>query len=184
MTLRNTKVVVFVAVVLFFLLTILVYIQLSFPKSQSQSNHIGSIDLNSSLYQVNEVLVNRLNSSEYNAKIGIELTSYLDCPESALSLNVADGSILGSHGINTAVTYYFPKIDETKCDRSNNEHTYLLSANWNRRSDTDWKIIVPGYTNIEAGFPLFVAEINASTEFKKHDMSKYLQTKKQITLKI
>jgi len=79
--------------------------------------------------------------------IGLVLTSRFQCADiaRALELREYEGSILGSHGIDVAVTYFVPILHQERCQAGDGSHEYRVAVAWERRTDTEWTIVVPGY---------------------------------------
>jgi hypothetical protein len=118
---------------------------------------------------------------KYEADIGILLTSSYQCPKEAISVREYEGSILGSFGINKAVTYFLPQLEISKCTKNATESQYKFSVKWSRRSDIDWTILIPGYNgteNAHSEFMMFTEDItknNQSNQAKADELKEYLQ---------
>lgn len=118
---------------------------------------------------------------KYEADLGIMLTSNYQCPKEAISVKEYEGSILGSHGINKAVTYFLPQLDTSVCTKGNAENRYKVYVKWSRRSDTDWTILIPGYSGTENSHPefrMFIADItkdSISDQSKADQLKEYTQ---------
>lgn len=122
----------------------------------------------------------KLRLGEYEAEIGFLLTSPYDCPRENITLQEFEGSILGSHRIEKAVTYFLPRLETTGC-RKDGVNQYKLYTKWSRRSDTDWTIVVPGYfglENIDPEFKLYkfnvTKEVTPDPE-KTRELEDYVQ---------
>lgn len=117
---------------------------------------------------------------KYEADIGILLTSPYQCPKEAISVKEYEGSILGSFG-NKAVTYFLPQLNTTSCTKSGSENQYKLYVKWSRRSDTDWTILIPGYSGTENAnkeFMMFTQKITKNSQFdqaKADELKEYAQ---------
>lgn len=118
---------------------------------------------------------------KYKADIGILLMSPYQCPKEAISIKEYEGSILGSFGINKAVTYFLPQLNTALCTKSGSENQYKLYVKWSRRSDTDWTIVVPGYSgteNANKDFMMLTQEItknSQSYQTKADELKEYSQ---------
>jgi hypothetical protein len=78
--------------------------------------------------------------------IGLVLESRFRCDIArALELREYEGSILGSHGVDAAVTYFVPILHQDRCEPTEERHEYRVAVGWERRTDTEWTIVVPGY---------------------------------------
>ncbi len=78
--------------------------------------------------------------------IGLVLQSRFRCDIArALELREYEGSILGSHGVDVAVTYFVPILHQDRCEPTEERHEYQVAVAWERRTDTEWTIVVPGY---------------------------------------
>ena len=78
--------------------------------------------------------------------IGLVLHARYRCDiEDALELREYEGSILGSWGIDVAVTYFVPILHPERCQPSRDTHEYRVAVDWERRTDTPWTIAVAGY---------------------------------------
>ncbi len=80
------------------------------------------------------------------ATIELAVVAAFDCDPSAFSIEEREGSILGSNGIDTAVTYYRPVLATERCRGPAQPREYVLAVSWMRRSDTPWTIVVAPYT--------------------------------------
>ncbi len=78
--------------------------------------------------------------------VGLVLHARYRCDiEQALELREYEGSILGSWGIDVAVTYFVPILHPERCRPSRDTHEYRVAVDWERRTDTPWTIAVAGY---------------------------------------
>lgn len=118
---------------------------------------------------------------KYEADIGILLSSSYLCPKDVVTVKEYEGSILGSFGINKAVTYFLPQLETSRCTKGTTESQYKLLVKWSRRSDTDWTIVIPGYSgaeNTHSQFIMFTEEINKNgqpTQTKADELKEYVQ---------
>lgn len=118
---------------------------------------------------------------KYEADVGILLTSSYQCPKEAISVREYEGSILGSFGIDKAVTYFLPQLDTATCTKDDSQNQYKLYVKWSRRSDTDWTILVPGYSGTENAhreFMMFTENItkdSKSSQVKADELIEYIQ---------
>jgi len=80
------------------------------------------------------------------ATIELSVVAAFDCDPSAFVVEEREGSILGSHGIDTAVTYYRPVLLTERCRGPATPREYVFAVSWMRRSDTPWTIAVTPYT--------------------------------------
>lgn len=79
--------------------------------------------------------------------IGLVVRSPYRCDmRRALELREYEGSILGSHGIHVAVTYFVPILRTDGCELDRVPHEQAIAVPWERRADTEWTIVVAGYT--------------------------------------
>jgi hypothetical protein len=78
------------------------------------------------------------------AVVELTVNAAFDCPASAFAVDELEGSILGSNGIDRAVTYFIPKLAPEACKPSA-ARDYVLGMVWRRRTDTPWTIVVTPY---------------------------------------
>lgn len=79
------------------------------------------------------------------AIVELTVSAAFDCPVNAFVVDELEGSILGSHGIDRAVTYFVPRLGTERCTPSA-LRDYVLRVVWRRRTDVSWTIVVTPYT--------------------------------------
>ena len=86
--------------------------------------------------------------------VGLVMTSRYQCDISkALELREYEGSILGSQGVDVAVTYFVPILRHEQCELTKADIEYRIAVDWERRTDTPWTIVVPGYRGSDDRVP-------------------------------
>jgi len=79
------------------------------------------------------------------AVVELTVNTAFDCPTNAFVVDELEGSIMGSNGIERAVTYFIPKLVPERCKPSA-ARDYVLGMVWRRRTDMPWTIVVTPYT--------------------------------------
>src|SRR5262245_42413472 len=72
------------------------------------------------------------------AEIGLLVASPHVCAPGAVRVFEYEGSILGSFGIDKAVSWLFVDVDASRCRPDARMHEQRVSLRWERRRDTPW----------------------------------------------
>jgi hypothetical protein len=93
----------------------------------------------------------RIGSTRSTVQLAVRVP--FDCKPDGFLVREHEGSYLGSHGIDLAVTYYEPHVIESRCTPAATPREYVLSVVWERRNDVPWTIVVASYTGTADRIP-------------------------------